>query len=65
MDGAPVRIQLWDTAGQVRSIEAAVSSGPVGQGLFGGFGGRQRLTGKEGNAVVQHQPFAGMAVRER
>lgn len=37
VDGAPVRIQLWDTAGQVSSIKAAVSSGPVGQGLFAGF----------------------------
>lgn len=37
VDGAPVRIQLWDTAGQVSSIKAAISSGPVGQGLVSGF----------------------------
>lgn len=37
VDGAPVRIQLWDTAGQVSSIKAAVSSGPVGPGLCSGF----------------------------
>lgn len=37
VDGSPVRIQLWDTAGQVSSIEASASSHSVGQGLFAGF----------------------------
>lgn len=37
VDGAPVRIQLWDTAGQVSSLKGAVSSGPVGRGLLAGF----------------------------
>lgn len=37
VDGAPVRIQLWDTAGQVSSIKAAVSSGPICPGLCAGF----------------------------
>lgn len=37
VDGAPVRIQLWDTAGQVSFIKTAVGSGPLGQGLFAGI----------------------------
>lgn len=37
VDGAPVRIQLWDTAGQVSPIKAAANSGSVGQGFFSGF----------------------------
>lgn len=47
MDGAPVRIQLWDTAGQVSSIKAAVSSGPVGQGLFSVFEEGSVLLGRK------------------
>lgn len=61
VDGAPVRIQLWDTAGQVSSVKGTISSDPVGQGLFAGFCGRQYLTGKEGDLLAQRQPFAAMA----
>lgn len=61
VDGAPVRIQLWDTAGQVSSVKGTISSGPVGQGLFAGFCGRQYLTGKEGDLLAQRQPFTAMA----